>query len=290
VAFTGSFAAGRAITQRAAERETPIPVYAEMGSLNPLVVTPRAAAVRGTQIAEGLANSIATFGGQLCTKPGLAFISDDSSGHALVGALAEKLSSRGPEVLLTSGIRDRFESGIHQVAEAPQVTRLTPDAGDDSHASTIPQLFSAPLSALQQIDALRDEHFGPALIVLFYTDLDDVAAALVRLAGQLTISLHSETDEHASLRTLVAQMARLCGRLVFDGFPTGVSVCWSMQHGGPYPATSAEGTTSVGVTALRRFLRPVVLQNAPTTFLPPSLAEENPLGLRRRVDGIVSEP
>jgi NADP-dependent aldehyde dehydrogenase len=290
VAFTGSFAGGRAISRRAAERETPIPVFAEMGSLNPLVVTPQAAAARGAQIADGLATSVATFGGQLCTKPGLAFVSDDAAGHALVDALADTLSDHGPEILLTHAIHERFEQGVSEVAAASGVTHLTKaiQHEPDTAAASSPQLFSAPLGALGAA-ALREEHFGPALIVLFYRELDAVAPALESLGGQLSISLHSQPDEHASLRELVARMTRLCGRLVFDGYPTGVSVCWSMEHGGPYPATSAESTTSVGVTALRRFLRPVVLQNAPAAFVPPSLADGNPRGLRRRVDGILRE-
>jgi alpha-ketoglutaric semialdehyde dehydrogenase len=291
VAFTGSFAVGREISRRAAERQTPIPVFAEMGSLNPLVVSPQAAAARGAQIAAGLAASVATFGGQLCTKPGLAFVSDDDAGHALVDALAAALSDHGPEILLTHAIHERFEQGVSEVASASGVTQLleTIQHEPDTAAKSSPQLFSAPLDALASVGALREEHFGPALIVVFYRELDAVAPALEGLGGQLSISLHSQPVEHASLRELVARMTRLCGRLVFDGYPTGVSVCWSMEHGGPYPATSAESTTSVGVTALRRFLRPVVLQDAPAAFVPPSLADGNPRGLRRRVDGVLRE-
>jgi alpha-ketoglutaric semialdehyde dehydrogenase len=291
VAFTGSFAAGRAISRRAGERETPIPVFAEMGSLNPLVVTARAAAERGTQIADGLAAAVATFGGQLCTKPGLVFVSNDTAGHAVVDALAAGLSAYGAKVLLTHAIQERFEQGVGEVAETPRVTRRTDPTrpGSDGATASQPQLFTAPLEALDGSPALREEHFGPAVIAVFYDELERVATTLGSLGGQLTISLHSEPEEHASLGELVTRMTRLCGRLVFDGYPTGVSVCWSMQHGGPYPATSAGSTTSVGVTALRRFLRPVVLQNAPAAFVPPSLADGNPRGLRRRVNGTLSE-
>jgi acyl-CoA reductase-like NAD-dependent aldehyde dehydrogenase len=290
VAFTGSLAVGREISRRAAERETPIPVFAEMGSLNPLIVTPQAAAARGAQIADGLATSVATFGGQLCTKPGLAFVSDDDAGHALVDALAAALSDHGPEILLTHAIHERFEQGVGEVASASGVTQLIETTQEpNTAAKSSPRLFSAPLDVLTSVGALREEHFGPALIVLFYRELDGVAPALEGLGGQLSITLHSQPDEHGSLRELVARMTRLCGRLVFDGYPTGVSVCWSMEHGGPYPATSAESTTSVGVTAFRRFLRPVVLQNAPPAFVPPSLADGNPRGLSRRVDGILRE-
>jgi acyl-CoA reductase-like NAD-dependent aldehyde dehydrogenase len=292
IAFTGSFAAGRAIAKRASERDVPIPVFAEMGSLNPVVITPAAANARGPAIAEALAGSVATFGGQLCTKPGVAFVSDTPAGHALVDALGETLSDHDPEVLLTRAIHDRFQDGVREIASAAGVTRVTSggDRCSDGSTASRPQLFSTLLDMLDHVDALREEHFGPALIVFFYTDLDGVAGALGRLGGQLTISLHSESDEHPSLVGLVAAISRLCGRVVFDGYPTGVSVCWSMHHGGPYPATTASATTSVGATALRRFQRPVVLQNAPAAFLPAALADGNPRGLRRRVDGNLLDP
>jgi NADP-dependent aldehyde dehydrogenase len=292
VAFTGSSAAGLAIGRRAFEREVPIPVFAEMGSLNPLVVTPEAGADRGPDIAEGLSSAVATFGGQLCTKPGLAFVHDDAAGHALVEDLSERLSAQPAEVLLTEAIHSRFEEGMDELAASVGVTRLTPSGSPDPDRSfaSRPQLFSASIASLREIDALKEEHFGPALVVLFYEDLGQVVEAIERLGGQLTISLHSQEAEHAGLRGFVSSLARHCGRLVFDGFPTGVSVCWSMQHGGPFPSTSAPSSTSVGVTALRRFQRPVVLQNSPAVFVPESLADGNPLGLRRRIDGSVREP
>jgi alpha-ketoglutaric semialdehyde dehydrogenase len=292
IAFTGSFAAGRAIGKRASERDVPIPVFAEMGSLNPLIVTPGAAVARGPAIADGLAGAVATFGGQLCTKPGVAFVSDTPEGHALVDALRQRLSDHDPEVLLTRAIHDRFEAGVREIASADGVTRMTPgtDPIADGSTASRPQLFATALDTLAHVDALREEHFGPALIVFFYSDLDSVVGALEGLGGQLTISLHSEADEHASLHGLVAAIGRLCGRVVFDGYPTGVSVCWSMQHGGPYPATTAPATTSVGATALRRFQRPLVLQNAPAAFIPAELADSNPRDLRRRVDGVLVDP
>lgn len=290
VAFTGSFHAGRAIADRAAARRRPIPVYAEMGSLNPLIITPGAAAARGSAIADGLVSSVATFGGQLCTKPGIAFVPDDDAGRALVSAVADGLAAREPEVLLTRQIRDNFQTGLLDLQSSTGVVRQTPSrpAGDGGGFYTDSALFVAPLQLIADTDALREEHFGPAIIAVYYRDLADVDDALARLGGQLTISLHSEAAEHAELHTLVASASRLCGRVVFDGFPTGVSVCWAMQHGGPYPASTDAAGTSVGMTAIRRFLRPVVLQNAPQALIPPALADTNPLKLQRRLEGRVS--
>ena len=161
--------------------------------------------------------------------------------------------------------------------------RLT--AGDeDGHGGlrARPAAFRAPAAELGRVAPLAEEHFGPAVVVLTYGSLADAAAALERAGGQLTATIHAQPDEHPDLAPLVAVAARVAGRVVFDGVPTGVAVTYGMQHGGPYPASSAEGTTSVGMTALRRFLRPVAFQDAPQELLPEALRDGNPLEIRRR--------
>jgi acyl-CoA reductase-like NAD-dependent aldehyde dehydrogenase len=287
VAFTGSLRGGRALMDRAAARPAPIPVYAEMGSLNPVVLTSGAVAARGEAIAAALTRSVSDFGGQLCTKPGLVLVPDDDAGAAFTTTLVGELDARAPEVLLNAGIAAGLRTGLGALDGAPGVERLTSDepAADGGGFRVRPSAYRAPAAALGDVAALAEEHFGPAVVVLTYTSLDEAADALERAGGQLTATVHAEPAEHAELHPLVAAAARVAGRVVFDGVPTGVAVTYGMQHGGPYPASSAEGTTSVGMTALRRFLRPVAYQDAPQELLPEALRDGNPLGIPRRQDG-----
>ena len=280
VAFTGSSAGGRALMDRAAARPEPIPVFAEMGSLNPLVVTEAALEARAEAIATGLVASAATFGGQLCTKPGLAFVPAGEAGDAFAATLAAAFDARGPEVLLGPGILERFRTGLEELEGARELT--APRAPDDGASGYrhVPVLLEA---ALEQLGGgLLEEHFGPALVLVRYGTLADVAQALRRLGGQLTLTLHGEASD--DLAPLLAVGTELAGRVLFGGFPTGVAVTWAMQHGGPWPASSSPHT-SVGMTALERFLRPVTLQDAPPELLPAALRDGNPLGIWRRVDG-----
>jgi NADP-dependent aldehyde dehydrogenase len=293
VAFTGSLRGGQAIARHAAERPRPIPVYAEMGSLNPLIVTEAALRTRATEVADGLAASVGTFGGQLCTKPGIAFFPSGDEGDAFCALVAERLAALAPQVLLTKAIADGFAAGLAEVDAAPGVTRLggngAPGAADSEAGFAVgaPIAYRADAAALRTA-ALREEHFGPAVILISYSDRDELIDALASLGGQLAISVHSEPGEAEWVQGVLPQCVAQAGRIVFDGFTTGVSVCWAMVHGGPYPASSNAATTSVGMTAVGRFLRPVAFQNAPPELLPPALADDNPLGVPRRVDGIIS--
>jgi NADP-dependent aldehyde dehydrogenase len=290
VAFTGSFRGGRAIIRHAAERSRPIPVYAEMGSLNPVVVTEAALRARAGEIADGLAASVSTFGGQLCTKPGIALVPDGAEGDAFCGLVGERLGAAAPEVLLTKAIAEGFAAGLAEVDVAPGVTRLGErggDAdGDRGFAAVAPAAYRADATALSA-DALREEHFGPAIILVTYSDRSELIEAMSSLGGQLAISIHSEDADTEWVQSILPQCVAQAGRIVFNGFSTGVSVCWAMMHGGPYPAGSNAAATSVGMTAIQRFLRPVAFQNAPAALLPPALAGDNPLRLRRRDDGVL---
>ncbi len=292
VAFTGSLRGGQAISRHAAERARPIPVYAEMGSLNPLIVTEAALRARATEIADGLAASVGTFGGQLCTKPGIALFPAGDAGDAFCALVAERLSAVAPQILLTKAIADGFSAGLAEVDAAPGVTKLgggssgAPATEAAGFAVGAPTAYRADAAALSA-DALREEHFGPAVILVAYSDRDELVSALGSLGGQLAISIHSEPADAEWVAQVLPQCVAQAGRIVFDGFTTGVSVCWAMMHGGPYPASSNAAATSVGMTAIGRFLRPVAFQNAPAALLPPALADDNPLGVPRRVDGIV---
>ena len=291
VAFTGSFRGGQAISRHAAERPRPIPVYAEMGSLNPVIVTEAALQARAEGIADGLAASVATFGGQLCTKPGIVFFPVGDAGEAFCGLVGERLGAADAQVLLTKAIADGFAAGLAEVDAVPGVTRLSGEAAaggdeDAAFAAGVPTAYRADAAALSA-EALREEHFGPAVICVAYADQAELVDALSSLGGQLAISVHSEAADTDWIQGVLPQCVAQAGRIVFDGFSTGVSVCWAMMHGGPFPASSNGAATSVGMTAIARFLRPVAFQNAPAALLPPALADDNPLGVPRRVDGVV---
>ena len=281
VAFTGSLAGGRTLMDRAAARPVPIPVFAEMGSLNPVVVTEAAAAARRDLLADALTASVCSVGGQLCTKPGLAFVSSGAAGEELVDALRQRFAARGPEVLLSTRIADAFVRGLAGFSGGP-----SHDDSPGAHAR--PVLLVVDPARLATVDALREEHFGPVIVLVRYDSITEVQPALELLGGQLTTTLLAEPGEHPGLSALIATMSRSAGRVLFDGMPTGVSVTWAMHHGGAYPASSDSRYTSVGQTAARRFLRPVAFQSAPQSVLPPALQDGNPLGIIRRVDGLMT--
>ncbi len=281
VGFTGSFAGGKAIFDRAARREVPIPVYAEMGSINPIVVTEAALRSRGAKIAEGLTASVSSFGGQLCTKPGVVFVPAGSEGDAFAADLATRLDAAAPQVLLNERLRDALRDAVARLAShsRPLGSAPEPDGPGFRHQ---PAAYEAPAGELS--DELLEEHFGPVVLLLRHGSRDELLAALAQIDGQLTGSLHAEPGEDVG--DVVQALSERAGRVVFNGFPTGVAVTFGMHHGGPYPATTSPLHTSVGMTATDRFTRPIAFQDAPADVLPPELREENPLGVRRRVDGV----
>jgi NADP-dependent aldehyde dehydrogenase len=292
VAFTGSLRGGRAIFDLAAARPRPIPVYAEMGSLNPVIVTDAALQARAADIADGLAASVTTFGGQVCTKPGIVLFPAGAAGEGFCELVGARLAATAQQVLLTKAIADGFAAGVAEVDAVPGVTRLGGDGeadGDDDavFAGATPTAHRTEAPALSA-EALREEHFGPSVILVAYSDRSEVIDALSALGGQLGISIHSEDADAEWVQGVLPECVAQAGRIIFNGFSTGVAVCWAMMHGGPYPASSNAATTSVGMTAIGRFLRPVAFQNAPAALLPPALADDNPLHVPRRVDGIVS--
>ena len=293
VGFTGSTSGGRALADRAARRPNPIPVYAEMGSINPVVVTDAALVARGDAIADGLVASVSNFGGQLCTKPGVVFVPEGPAGDEFSHTVAARLDAVEPTVLLNERLRDALAAALQRLAERPEVRALgrAPEFSGQGYRHQ-PAAFEAPAAAVAQGSALLEEHFGPVVVLLRYRGRDELLAALGQVEGQLTGSIHAQPDQDSELLgPLTELLAARTGRVVFDGFPTGVAVTYGMQHGGPYPATSAPAHTSVGMTAIRRFLRPVAWQNAPAGVLPPELRDDNPLRIWRRVDGeLTREP
>lgn len=281
--FTGSVSGGRALFDIAASRDEPIPFYGELGSVNPVFVTARPAEERAERVAAEFVASFTGSAGQLCTKPGLLFVPE---GSALERALGEVRLEEGAP-LLNESIATGFERTLSATQEQAGVRVLAEGAPGEGHASI---LLTAPADAvLEHFEALTAEMFGPAAVVVPYRSDDQLGEIAERLEGQLTATLIAEDDEPLAA-DLLAALTRRAGRVLWNQWPTGVSVTFAQQHGGPYPATTAVGTTSVGTAAIERFLRPVAYQNVPDALLPAALREENPLGIPRLVDGRLQSP
>ena len=284
VGFTGSFAGGKALHDRAAARERPIPVFAEMGSVNPIVVTEAALAERSEAIAEGLAASVASFGGQLCTKPGVVFVPAGEEGDAFATDLGARLAASEPQVLLNERLRDALTERVAELGGLAEAVDGAAAAAEPGFRFR-PAAYRAAANDVREHPELLEERFGPVVLLLTYGSREELLDALLLIDGQLTGSVHAQAQDAELVALLAAALGERSGRLIFDGFPTGVAVTHGMHHGGPYPATTAPAHTSVGMTAIRRFLRPVAFQNAPAHVLPPELQDANPLGIWRRVDG-----
>jgi NADP-dependent aldehyde dehydrogenase len=280
-AFTGSLRGGRALFDRAASRPDPIPFYGELGSLNPVFVTPGAANARMPEIATGFVGSFTLGAGQFCTKPGLLFVPADDFDEA---ALADAVASSPAAPLLNEHIEHGYHAVLDQLRSDPAVRTLV--AGEGSEAPSPSLLATTAGELLARRDELLVECFGPASIVVTYRDEHELLAAAAAFEGQLTATIQGQDDD-AVAPALLDTLAGRAGRVVWNGWPTGVAVTWAMQHGGPYPATTAPGTTSVGTAAITRFLRPVAYQSIPDALLPAALRDANPLGIPRRVDGRV---
>ena len=271
VGFTGSIPGGRALFDLAAARPSPIPFYGELSSLNPVLITERAAETRADEIAAGLVASYTLGQGQFCTKPGLVLVPAGPAGDALTRSATETASTAAPGTLLDARMREHFLAGFAARAAALGVRTLAAAAAvptDDA-----PQAVRAGLLEVDAADLggdLLEECFGPVTVLVRYRDAADAEAVLAGLGGNLTATLHAESSEPDAAAWLT-RLSRFAGRVVFGGWPTGVAVAPAMTHGGPYPATTSP-TTSVGGTAIDRWLRPVTFQTVPPDLLPPELS------------------
>lgn len=279
VAFTGSLAGGNALMRMIGERADPIPFYGELGSINPVVVTSGAARARAQEIGIGLAESVALGNGQFCTKPGLVFVPAGADGDRLVHALADTLDTVSERILLGEGITAGFYRGSAELLRENVVLV----AGDPPAESGAVTAYVVSLNAEDLRPRLLEEVFGPTTVVVRFDHENELVEALQKVPGSLTGTIHAQPEEHELARTLEGVLRSRCGRLIFNGYPTGVAVAWAQHHGGPWPATNTLHT-SVGTTAMRRFLRPVAWQAAPHDLLPEELRDDAP-GLPRRVDG-----
>ncbi|MGV9692865.1 aldehyde dehydrogenase (NADP(+)) [Streptomyces sp. NPDC003444] len=281
--FTGSVRGGRALFDAAAARPVPIPFHGELGSLNPVVITSAAAEERAAGIGAGLAASMTLGTGQFCTKPGFVLAPRGGAGDRFLDALTAGVSETEPSVMLDHRMRDAFVAGVAERAALPGVaTPVTPGAGGAHTVSSGVLAVDAERLLAGGHHLLLEECFGPVTVVARYSTREEATAVLDLLPGNLTATLHTtEAAEDPDAAPLLAALTPLAGRVLVNGWPTGVAVAAAQHHGGPYPATTSP-FTSVGATAIERWLRPVTYQSTPDHLLPPELRDGNPLGLPRR--------
>lgn len=287
VGFTGSLRGGRAIFDAAAARPEPIPVYAEMGSINPVFLLPSAAQRRGDSIALGLASAITMGTGQFCTNPGVVVGIGGEAFSRVTEALAEKLAGADAGVMLYEELGNGYHRAVARTL-ANEVECLTPASGHASGARARPSLFRVAAARFISDRELHAEMFGPVSIVVVADDAAELERVAEALEGQLTATIHGTADELREHARLVEILQRKVGRVVFNGYPTGVEVGHAMQHGGPYPATTDSRSTSVGTAAITRFARPVCYQDFPDESLPVALGRRNVLGIWRLVNGAMT--
>jgi NADP-dependent aldehyde dehydrogenase len=283
VGFTGSLRGGRALFDIATSREDPIPFYGELGSVNPVVVLPGAARDRHAALAEAYAGSLTQGTGQFCTNPGLLFVPEDHPDLPAAIADAVRGTTGGP--VLTERIRDTYRHHTADLAGSDDLTPLAAGAAAEDAWSVRPQVWQVPLKTFAaRLESLTAECFGPAGLVVTYPDTDALCETLAALDGQLTGSFHTGEGDREAAARVAAVLRHRVGRLIHNGWPTGVAVCWAMHHGGPWPATTSAGHTSVGAGAIDRWLAPVAYQDWPDDLLPAELQDANPLGIPRRTE------
>lgn len=284
VGFTGSLAGGRALMDLAAARPEPIPVYAEMGSLNPVFILPGAMAERADAIAEGLSGSVTLGAGQFCTCPGLVVAAGDKDTRRFAQVLADKQQEAVPAVMLNSGIHSAYTSRVGELkAHAAVQTLAAPE--DQAGCLGDPALFTVEAKDFIGDAALSAEVFGPSTILVTHGSKEELLTLARNLEGHLTATIHGSEADLETHSDLIDILETKVGRLIFNGYPTGVEVCHAMVHGGPYPATADGRSTSVGTQAIFRFTRPIAYQGFPANQLPMELRDDNPLGIARIVDG-----
>lgn len=287
VGFTGSNSGGTALFRTAAEREYPIPVYAEMGSLNPAFVAPHAARARVEEIARGWAGCLTASAGQLCTKPGLLVLPDRDSADQVARLAAQHVEAAAVPPMLAPRLQDGFQDALRAASEVEGVRWASRPVSEDARPGTWQPAAVLTVDAATVLaqPRLLEEMFGPAGIVVAAADADQALRLAHALSGTLTATVHADAGDQEWAEEMLAVLRQRAGRIVVNGWSTGLSVGWATVHGGPWPATSAPHTTSVGMAAAHRFVRPVAYQGVPDTLLPPALRDANPLGLSRLIDG-----
>ncbi|WP_198119529.1 aldehyde dehydrogenase (NADP(+)) [Massilia rhizosphaerae] len=285
VGFTGSRQGGLALVRTANARHEPIPVYAEMSSINPVFLLPGALAAGGAKLAQGFVDSLTLGVGQFCTNPGLVIGLAGPDLDAFAAAATDALGAKGAGTMLTAGIHQAYVDAVGRRSGIDGVKLLAQGGAEGTGCAAQAALYACDAATYLATPALDEEIFGPASLVIACRDEAEMLAVARRLEGQLTATVHATPADRALAAGLLPTLERKAGRVLFNGFPTGVEVSHAMVHGGPFPATSDSRSTSVGATAIERFLRPVCYQDVPADLLPAELRDDNPLHLARMVDG-----
>ncbi|WP_300342633.1 aldehyde dehydrogenase (NADP(+)) [Nesterenkonia sp.] len=288
VGFTGSRSGGTALMAAAAAREVPIPVYAEMSSINPVFFFDGALSGDDDSVAElagAYLTSVTGSSGQLCTQPGLVFVPTGEAGDRFVSAVGEAVAGIQGQTMLTASICQSWNSGVEKLADQAGVELVGRGSDGESRNAPAPAVFQTSAEQFRSNPVLHEEIFGAASLVIRYDSPEDLVQAAEQLEGQLTATLHVAESDYAAASPLVPVLEQKTGRILANGWPTGVEVNHAMVHGGPFPATSDSRTTSVGTLAIERFLRPVAYQNMPEQLLPAPVRSDNPWNLTRRIDG-----
>jgi 2,5-dioxopentanoate dehydrogenase len=286
VGFTGSRRGGVALMHAAAARREPIPVYAEMSSINPVFPLPAALGARAEALGKAFVGSLTMGAGQFCTNPGLVIAVDGPDLDSFVAAATEALVAAPPATMLTPGIHAAFDDGVKRLADNAKIAVLARAQAATGPNQCQAALFETDAASFLADPAMEEEVFGSSSVVIRCADFAAVQAVAEHLEGQLTATVHYDAADVDAARALLPTLERKAGRVLFNGWPTGVEVSHAMVHGGPFPATSDPRTTSVGTLAIRRFLRPVCYQDVPADLLPEALKDGNPLAVWRLTDGV----
>src|SRR5262245_19290581 len=285
VGFTGSLRGGRALFDAAAQRPDPIPVYAEMGSINPVFILPGALQSRATTIAEGLKQSVTLGAGQFCTNPGLAVVLRGESSNNFVNALGERIAAEPPASMLYPGVLQAYERGINKISEISGIDKVQSSHEPDTRKTEArAAMFVTGVLTFLQHHELSEEVFGPSTDIITCDTREEMETVARNLHGHLTATIHGNEEDLDQNQSLISILENKVGRLIFNGFPTGVEVCASSRDGGPYPATTDLRSTSVGTAAIQRFARPICYQNFPQPALPIELQNKNLRKIWRLVD------
>jgi len=285
VGFTGSHNGGRALFQQAANRKNPIPVFAEMGSANPLVVLPKALATRGNKIAEQVAASCLLAQGQFCTKPGIVLWLEGEGDQSFAEVLQSQLCNAPSGTAVHSSIRNSYERAISDVTKLDVNIDKAATPEELGIAEVGPALLSASPKAVLANERLRSEIYGPAMLTVACRSMTELQQVLESLDGHLTATVHGDDDDFASHQPVLDTLRSKVGRIIANGVPTGVEVSTAMVHGGPYPAATDARFSAVGTTSITRWVRPACWQDWPQELLPAELRDDNPCGIQRSVNG-----
>ena len=285
IGFTGSYRGGKALFDAASQRPEPIPVYAEMGSTNPVFILPGALQDKKEEIAKGLTASVTLGAGQFCTNPGLVFLENSDQANSFKDSAAQNFNESVAGTMLTSGIQKAYKDRSEKLASRKGVEILAKGQTREEGFNGVPFMMNINAKNFISNKELEEEVFGPSTLTVTADEKSELLKIAENLSGHLTTTVWANEDDLKEYSDLIDVLERKAGRLIINGFPTGVEVCHSMIHGGPFPATTDSRSTSVGTTAIRRFTRPVCYQNFPNNILPDELKNENPLNIWRLVDG-----